>query len=468
MTRVYVMLALILISVIAQGGYSNDLSKASATPLLSNTTGIIINDPKLRADVVFQGFKFPTSMAFLGPNDILVLEKNEGTVWRIINGTKSPEALLQVNVSGQAERGMLGIAVAKNETRNVTYVFLYYTETASKDGKGVTAAKEPLGNRLYRYELVNDKLINPKLLLDLPATPGPAHNGGKIVIGPDNYVYLVIGDVNSVFRNNETTQSENLKHGLPADGRGGILKVNQDGKVIPGHGILGDTFPLNIYYAYGIRNSFGIGFDPITGKLWDTENGDLFGDEINLVEPGFNSGWSKVQGLWKGDKRHSEDIILYPNDLLDFGGKGKYQTPKFVWNKTVGPTALAFLNSAKLGLKYENDMFVGDFGRGVVYDFSLNHRRNELSLDGPLADKIANTTKELKGIIFGEGFGGITDIKTGPDGYLYILSLHDPAWHSADCDRRKLNNQNNCISFSTSPVQGTIFRINPITTRDFP
>src|SRR5437867_1659374 len=127
MARVYVMLALILISVIAQGGYSNDLSKASATPLLSNTNGIIINDPKLGADVVFQGFKFPTSMAFLGPNDILVLEKNEGTVWRIINGTKSPEALLQVNVSGQAERGMLGIAVAKNATRNITYVFLYYT-----------------------------------------------------------------------------------------------------------------------------------------------------------------------------------------------------------------------------------------------------------------------------------------------------------------------------------------------------
>src|SRR5206468_13079102 len=115
---------------------------------------------------------------------------------------------------------------------------------------------------------------------------------------------------------------------------------------------------------------------------------------------------------------------------------------------------------------YENDMFVGDFGRGVVYDFSLNQRRNELSLDGPLADKMANTTKELKGIIFGEGFGGITDIKTGPDGYLYILSLHDPAWHSADCDRKKYNNQNNCISFSTSPVQGTIFRIKPVTTKD--
>ncbi len=425
---------------------------------MSNPTGIKINDSELKIDVVFQGFKFPTSMAFLGPNDILVLEKNEGTVWRIINGTMLPHPLLYVNVSRQAERGLLGIAVTKNMTRNVTYVFLYYTEAASKDGDDVTEGKEPLGNRLYRYEIANDKLVNPKLLLDLPATPGPAHNGGKIVIGPDNYVYLVIGDVNSVFRSTEVTKSENVKYGVPADGRGGILKVTQDGKVIPGHGILGESFPLNIYYAYGIRNSFGIDFDPVTGKLWDTENGDHFGDEINLVEPGFNSGWSKVQGIWESDKGDAGDITLHPNDLVDFGGKGKYQTPKFVWNHTVGPTALAFLNSNKLGLKYENDMFVGDF-RGIIYDFNLNGHRNELSLGGPLADKIANSTKELKGIIFGEGFGGITDIKAGPDGYLYVLSLHDPGFHSADCDRKKLNNQNNCISFSTSPVQGTIFRI---------
>ena len=55
---------------------------------------------------------------------------------------------------------------------------------------------------------------------------------------------------------------------------------------------------MNLYYAYGIRNSFGIDFDPVTGKLWDTENGPGYGDEINLVKPGFNSGWGKIQGMW--------------------------------------------------------------------------------------------------------------------------------------------------------------------------
>ena len=82
------------------------------------------------------------------------------------------------------------------------------------------------------------------------------------------------------------------------DGRSGILRINQDGKPV-GEGILGSTFPLNLYYAYGIRNSFGFDWDPLTGKLWDTENGPHYGDEINLVEPGFNSGWVKVQGVWE-------------------------------------------------------------------------------------------------------------------------------------------------------------------------
>ena len=92
------------------------------------------------------------------------------------------------------------------------------------------------------------------------------------------------------------------------DGRSGILRITQDGKAV-GDGILGLIDPLNIYYAYGIRNSFGIDFDPVTGNLWDTENGPEYGDEINLVKPGFNSGWMVVQGIWR--PADSEILDLY-------------------------------------------------------------------------------------------------------------------------------------------------------------
>src|SRR5919202_230033 len=94
--------------------------------------GPTVNDPNLKVEEVFKGLDFPTSMAFLGPNDILVLEKNKGTVQRIVDGKMQPDPLLDVNVANLNERGMLGIAVAKptNNNNAPRYVFLYYTESA--------------------------------------------------------------------------------------------------------------------------------------------------------------------------------------------------------------------------------------------------------------------------------------------------------------------------------------------------
>jgi glucose/arabinose dehydrogenase len=413
---------MIFIIVLFNSSYYYPLT-ASAGPVQSNS-GPEIHDPGLEAAVIYKGLTFPTNMAFLAPNDILVLEKNTGTVHRIVNGNMLQDPILDVNVDNESERGMLGIAIAKNETTSKTYVFLYYTEAEIEGSDYCPKANycrpghEPLGNRLYRYEWDSNsnKLISPKLLLDLPAVPGPSHNGGEIMIGPDNYVYMIIGDL-AGYR----SQTQNFKDG-PANSNGtsGILRVTQEGKVI-NRGIIGDTYPLNLYYAYGIRNGFGMDFDPLTGYLWDTENGPAFGDEINLVEPGFNSGWRTMAGIWNGST--SANITLDPEGLLDFQGRGKYRSPEFTWFKpTPAPTALVFLDSDKLGKQYQNDIFVGDFQGGNIYHFDLNQNRTHLVLEGPLADMVADTKEELQGILFGEGFGAITDLQIGPDGYLYVLS----------------------------------------------
>ena len=371
-----------------------------------------IKEPNLGVELVSSGaLELPTSMAFLGPNDILVLEKEKGTVQRIVNGKLLPTPVLTVAVASQVERCMCGIAVSKSDSGTV-YVFLYFTEA---DGSG-GSSNEPIGNRLYRYEWINNQLVNPVLLLDLPATPGPRHNGGVVRIGPDNNVYLVIGDVDG-----HQTQAQNQQSGGEPDGTSGILRVTQDGKPVGSSGILGDSYPLNLYYAYGIRNSFGFDFDPITGNIWDTENGPGYGDEINLVEPGFNSGWLEITGM----SSNADDFDPEDNGLVSFDGKGEYSDPKFEWRDTLGPTAVKFLNSDKLGAEYGNDMFVGDIVNGRIYHFELNQDRTELILDGLLANKVAATESvtELEQIIFAEGFGGITDLEVGPDGYLYVVSL---------------------------------------------
>ena len=401
------------------------LSFASAEFIYYSAAEPITNDHNLKAEIVYKGIDFPTSMAFLNSDDILVLEKNNGIVRRIINGMSLSEPLLDVNVANANERGLLGIAVAKND-ENTTNVFLYYTESKERDGNDecptstdCKKGNDPLGNRLYRYELIDDKLKNPKLLLDLPTKPGPAHNGGIITLGPDNNVYLVIGELTSM-----GTQASNVQKGLAPDGRGGILRVTQDGRVV--EGILSNTTLLNLYYAYGIRNSFGMDFDPLTGNLWDTENGPGNGDEINLVKPGFNSGWSKVQGMWEVKESFGGNAVLEPDNLIDFDGKGRYSEPEFAWNNTVAPTAVKFLSSDKLGTQYENDLFIGDANNGNIYRFDLNNDRTELVLQGQLTDKVADNISENQDIIWGKGFGIITDIQIGPEGYLYILSINLP------------------------------------------
>jgi aldose sugar dehydrogenase len=368
-----------------------------------------VNDVSLTVEQVASGLISPTTMAFLDEDTILVLEKDNGRVRMIEDGELQPEPLLDVAVANDGERGMLGTAVSR-ENDTTTYVFLYFTESGGGvDGDDMQGVP-PAGNRLYRYELQGDQLVNPMLMLDLPALPGPRYNGGPVVIGPDNNVYVIIGDVGG-----HTTMVQNFENGSEADGTSGILRIGKNGEVpepIIGTGAFG-----KYYFAYGMRSSYGMDFDPMTGLLWDTENGAPFVDEINLVDTGFNSGWKIVQGMVPPDYSLT--------GLVMFNSESHYSNPEFTWTEPVDPTALEFLASSAFGEEYENDMFVGDISNGTIYRFELNENRSAFVLEGALDDTVANTPEEAEDAIFGTGFGSISDIKTGPDGYLYILSSVD-------------------------------------------
>jgi glucose/arabinose dehydrogenase len=409
----------------------------------------------LKVQEVTGGLASPTSMAFLDGNNILVLEKN-GQVRLISNGILQKQPILTLSVNTTAERGLLGIATLRRydgssnsnnhhidnpnaiksdintskkivnkkaatttttttktisaTTSNITHseVFLYFTE--SKAG-------EPLRNRVYRYDWNEQKhlLFNPDLLLDLPAAPGPYHNGGKIVIGPDHYLYVVIGNLNT-----GDGLLQNNKHGKEPDDTSVILRIKpSDGSAAPKNPFINNTnSAMHKYYAYGIRNSFGMTFDPITGYIWDTENGEATYDEVNLVKPGFNSGWYQVMGPMSRSN-------VTERNLVNFRGS-HYSDPVFSWYNCIGVTGIEFLKSSKLGQKYMNNIFVGDINNGNLYYFELNKTRTGFRFDpntqSALTDHVADNKDEVSEITFGTGFGGITDIKTGPDGYLYILS----------------------------------------------
>ena len=174
-----------------------------------------------------------------------------------------------------------------------------------------------------------------------------------------------------------------------------------------------------------MRNSFGITFDPLTGNLWQTENGPDVYDEINIVKPGFNSGWIQLMGPL------SRNVGVTTNQLVNYP-RSHYANPIFSWKDPVAVTAIEFMKSSVLGQRYKNNIFVGDYNNGNLYYFQVNNTRTGIKLDPTeqqvfgLSDLVVDNSNQLSTITFGNGFGGITDIKIGPaDGFLYILSIND-------------------------------------------
>jgi glucose/arabinose dehydrogenase len=370
---------------------------------LPDPTPPTISDPNVRVEKVISGLEMPTSMAFLDNDDIIITQKDNGRVRLVSNGILQPQSILQVPVVNNSERGLLGVAIANTTTSSTTKtVFLYYTEPVGEQVK----------NRLYRYEWNGTgNLTGGQLILDLPGEPGPNHDGGKIAIGPDRMLYTVIGDLN------RDGMLQNVVDGPLPDDTSVILRVDYNGNGV-GNPLSGGGADLSKYYAYGVRNSFGFDFDPLTGILWDAEDGPADYDEINIVLPGFNSGWNRVMGPIGRQG-------ITPQDLVQFQGS-HYADPVFSWLRSDGVTDMEIFNSSSLGERYTYNMFVGDINNGNLYFFTINSNRTGLDLGGipGLEDLVADNNEELDAVILGREFsGGITDIETGPDGYLYILTL---------------------------------------------
>jgi glucose/arabinose dehydrogenase len=371
--------------------------------VLPDPTPPTLSDPNIRVEKVIAGLESPTSMAFLDNDDIIITQKDNGRVRLVSNGVLQPQPILQVPVLNNSERGLLGVAIANTTTDSSTKtVFLYYTEPVGDQAR----------NRIYRYEWngVNN-LTGGRLILDLPGEPGPNHNGGKMQIGPDGMLYTVKGDLN------RDGMLQNVRDGPPPDDTSVILRVDYNGNGV-GNVLSAMGVDLSKYYAYGIRNSFGFDFDPLTGVLWDVEDGPTDYDEINIVLPGFNSGWQKVMGPLGIEGITAEDLVLFQGS--------HYADPVFSWLRSEGVTDMEIFNSTSLGEEYAYNMFVGDINNGNLYFFTINGNRSGLDLGGipGLEDFVANNSEELNAVILGRGFsGGITDIQTGPDGYLYILTF---------------------------------------------
>jgi glucose/arabinose dehydrogenase len=469
-------------------------------------------DNNLRVSTVIStGVTAPISMAFIGPNDFLLLEKGSGQVKRVTNGVVQA-TVLDLAVNSFSERGLLGIALHPDFPGNPG-VYLFWTCTAPPppaespfvptqtecpdtpvSGPDATDVHSVplLGNRVDRFVWNGSTLTFDRNLIKLrsfqhDAAPDPPnqgdgaqpargnHNGGVIRFGPDKKLYVIFGD------QGRRGQMQNLERGptpptaddqfggpLPdrAHLSGVILRLNDNGTAPVDNPFYnlgaarGDEAgqSLQRVFAYGIRNSFGMAFDPKSGKLWEQENADDAFDEINLVEAGANHGWVQVMGPIARVAQFKEiettrppnnlqQLRWPPTNIADTPAQAlaslfmlpgaHYHDPEFSWKFAVAPAAVGFINGRALGPQYDGDMLVGAatpvLAGGYLFRFNLTGNRRKIGVDDPrLEDRVADNTNkfdvtESESLLFGMNFGVGTDIHTGPDGNVYVVSITNNA-----------------------------------------
>jgi hypothetical protein len=211
-------------------------------------------------------------------------------------------------------------------------------------------------------------------------------------------------------------------------------------------------------FAYGVRNGFGMAFDPLTGNLWTQENGDDAFDEMNRVRPGFNGGWIQTMGpinrvaefkaiestygagnlqqlRWPPGNIADTPQLALPRLYMLPGAQ--YTDPEFSWKFAVAPSTIGFVNGTTLGAPFANNLFVGasrtTLLNGYLLRFKFTADRQHFSFSDPhLADLVADNTDkfdvtESESLLIGRDFGITTDIQTSPDGNVFVVSLSNGA-----------------------------------------
>jgi glucose/arabinose dehydrogenase len=430
-------------------------------------------DPNLSVKTVVSGLSQPTSMAFIGNNDFFILEKNTGKVQRVTNGVVQSPAPLDLAVNSASERGLLGIAMHPNFPVN-GLVYLYWTESSTGVDSANLADVALLGNRVDRYIWNGVNLIFDRNLIKLHAYQADAnqplrgnHNGGVLRFGPDGKLYILMGDNGrrGLLQNNQLGPVPDDQFGGPepddAHLTGFILRLNDDGSTPYDNPFFNASTALtgqasaNVkkLYAYGVRNGFGLAFDPLSGNLWDQENGDDAFDEMNRVTAGSNNGWVEMMGPNSRVAQFKQIESTYatgdlqqlrwpPSLIADTPAAAlarlymlpgaHYNDPEFSWKYAIPASPLGFVSGRGLGPQFEGDMFVGAartfLAGGFLFRFKLTPDRLHFAFsDSRLNDLVADNLDkfditESESLLIGRDFGITTDIETGPNGDLFVVS----------------------------------------------
>jgi glucose/arabinose dehydrogenase len=336
----------------------------------------------IQVSVVARGIQVPWALAFLPNGDMLITTRG-GELRRVSNGqlqhapvAGGPEAY-SAGISGLpgAVHGYMDIALDPDFARN-NYIYLSYTKPLADQRTALA---------LGRGEWTGSELRN---FADIYVAEAGFGGPSRIAFGHDGTLYF--------------TASGGDSQALDNIG-GKVLRVNVDGSIPKDNPFVGVEGAMPEIFTLGHRNSLGLAVHPVTGEVWQNENGPNGGDEINILKPGANYGWPIVSlgrsypGPWQSPhKRPTHD---------------NFEPPVVFWMPAIAPSGMLFYTGDALP-RWKGDVFVGGLrygeipGTGQLQRILINERFEELRREVLLADLRQR----------------MRDVRQGPDGLIYVLT----------------------------------------------
>ena len=351
---------------------------ALATPALAaGATAAEQSERSAQADfrivILAEGLNHPWGMTFLPDGGVLITERS-GQLRLFKDGRLAPGAVSGVpQVAARGQGGLLDVALHPAFAEN-GLVYLSY----AGPGEGGTSTEVARG-RLDGMALQDVEVI----FRALPKTGGSGHFGSRLVFDRDGTLFISLGDRRQI------REPQN-----PGNHIGSVIRVNDDGSVPDDNPFVGQSDKRPEIFSYGHRNVQGMALRPETGAIWAHEHGPRGGDEVNVLKAGANYGWPVITyGI-----DYSGAII---SDKTEAPGM---EQPVVYWDPSIAPSGMAFYDGDKFP-EWQGDLFVGALAH-------LHLRRLELE-----GDRVVDQEVLLKD--FGER---IRDVRSGPDGYLYVLT----------------------------------------------
>jgi glucose/arabinose dehydrogenase len=325
--------------------------------------------------------KAPWSFAFLPGGEILITEKGGTMRIRNAQGALSEPLTGVPTVLAVGQVGLLDVALDPQFANNHR-LYLSYSEPVGETYSNIAVARA----RLDGHALSDVKVIF-RAKPALPARLLSSNQGGRIAIGRDGNLFVIIGD-------RSKSPPWDMAQRLDTD-LGKMIHITPDGDPAPGNPFIGKAGALPEIWSIGHRSEEGLTFDPTTGKLWEVEDGPRGGDELNLMEPGKNYGWPVAL--------HGID---YPGQTIGEGivEKAGIEQPRYYWDPVIAPSGLAFY-TGNLFPQWKGSVFIGAL-RGQMLD-RLTMNADKVVAEEPLLVDLHSR---------------IRDVRIGPEGAVYVLT----------------------------------------------